>query len=622
MASSSDSSPSLDEFKRRADLADEQIKTLKERLSALEAQNEISESKSNLVLGAPSSMNDAYQLNLRYLCERGVEAQPNSQIVTRIADGQYHTITYADAQKVATRIASALSKLGVKVGDRIATFMWNNSRHMCLYYAVPSMGSVLHTLNIRLSPKELAYIINHAQDKILFVDATILPLLHRIDTTTLNKIKKIIVCGANEASGNWKSTLTNTMDFDEFLQTENTSFKWPNLDEKSGAALCYTSGTTGNPKGVMYSHRSCFLQTLMLMGTDILNLSGSDCVLPVVPMFHALAWCTPFSAFCLGYRYVLYNCYRAPVDFLDMLTQQKVTLFLGVPTILNGIKLVMQKKDVYDKYAENLKSLSRSVCGGSAPSPSMIKWFWDELNVEVIHGWGMTETNPVGSIARRVSRRVDLTKTEKEKDANQIPQGVIVPMMEAKIVKPDEYDKELKCDGIDMGELLVRGPFVAKRYYKVDAKHKFHDGWLVTGDIASIQSDYNLVLKDRSKDLIKSGGEWISSVALENEICAMPNVGQVAVVGVSHPKFQERPVVIVERIDEKQLTPTLDQIKAFLIKTDKFAKFQFPDDVIYDKIPLTGTGKISKRLCRDKLKTNNYVLPQKDDKIEPETNRI
>eukprot|EP01083_Nonionella_stella_P287728 979494_1 len=562
-------------------------------------------------------MADDFQLNLRYLCERGASVQPDSEIVTRIGNGKYHRITYRQSQKISTKLAHAISNLGINIGDRIGTFMWNNSRHMCLYYAVPSMGAVLHTLNIRLANKELEYIINHAQDKIIFVDSTLLPKFEQIDSNTLSKLDYIIICGANEQPYKGKSSLnklTNTkvIDFDKLIDIQYQPYPWPNLDEKTGAALCYTSGTTGNPKGVMYSHRSCYLQTLMFMGTDIMNMSGADCILPVVPMFHALSWCTPYTAYCLGYKYVLYNCYRSPIDFLDMLTDEQVNLFLGVPTILNGIKLTLENNnELFIKYSNKLQNiLTRAGCGGTAPSPSMIKWYWDKLNIEIIHGWGMTETNPVGAMSRRVCRRNDLNKNDEEKFQNQIPQGLIVPMVQAKIVKPDDYSCELKQNGQEMGELLVRGPMVAKKYYATDARHKFYNGWLLTGDIASITEDNVLILRDRSKDLIKSGGEWISSVALENEICAMENIAKVAVIAVSHPKYQERPVVIIEVNDENGKRVTLEDIKDFLMKTDKFSKFQLPDDVIFDKIPLTGTGKISKKLCRDKLQSENYVLPK------------
>ena len=615
MATSLPSSSDLEEFKQRAERAEEQIQILKERLNTLEGQLDDAESKSNLKLGAPSSMGDDYQLNLRYLCQRSAKVQPNSEIVTRIADGKYHRITYKRAQEIATQLASALSKQGIKIGDRIGTFMWNNSRHMCLYYAVPSMGAVLHTLNIRLSKKELSYIINHAKDKIIFVDATILKLFEQIDEEILSSLQLIVICGQNEESGGWKSQLKNTMDFDEFLATGDKTFEWPLLDERSGAALCYTSGTTGNPKGVMYSHRSCYLETLYICMTDILHLSGTESILPVVPMFHALAWCTSFAAYCLGFKYVLYNCHRQPLDFLNMIVDEEVNHLLGVPTVLNGIKMTMEKKEIYDKYIDKIKGKwTKAACGGSNPPSSMIKWYWDELGIEVIHGWGMTETTAVGSVSRRVARRCDLNKTDEEKFENQIPQGLMCTLVEAKIVRPDDYTQELEFDGESMGELLIRGPNVAKKYYNIDAQHKFYKGWLLTGDIATITKDYKLILKDRSKDLIKSGGEWISSVALENEIMSINGVDKACVIGVKHPKFQERPIVIIQMKDElkedETKRPSLEDIKQHLLKTEKFAKYQLPDDVIFDNIPLTGTGKMSKKDCREKLVKENYTLPE------------
>jgi len=623
MASQPADASKLQEFRQRAEDAEQQIKVLKERLNVLESQLDAAEAKSNLQLGAPSSMNDDFQLNLRYLCDRAARVQPDSEIVTRIANGQYHRMTYLQAQQIGTRLASALNKLGIKIGDRVATFMWNNGRHMCLYYAVPSMGAVLHTLNIRLAKADLTYIINHAQDKVIFVDATILPLFEKgVDLDTLNKVAKVVVCGPNEQPANWTSSFAEKhadlvkqkfVDFDDFLKTGDDSYDWPELDERSGAALCYTSGTTGNAKGVMYSHRSCYLHALMMMSTDLLNISGADSVLPVVPMFHVLSWCTPFTAYCLGFKYVLYNCYRNPDEFLSMVGDESVTCFLGVPTVLNGIKLLLDNQETFDKYADSLKTWTRSCCGGSAPAPSMIKWYWDKLNVEVIHGWGMTELNPVGSIARRVSRRCDLTKTEEEKYQNQLPQGLIAPLVQAKIVRPDNYAEELKHDGEAMGELLVRGPCVCKKYYAVDAQHKFYNGWLLTGDIASINELNVLQLRDRSKDLIKSGGEWISSVALENEISGMDGVDKAAVIGVKHPKFQERPIVVIQMKDDikddESKRPSLQQVREFLLKTEKFAKFQLPDDVVFDDVPLTGTGKMNKRELREKLEKENYVLP-------------
>merc|ERR1719244_1750819 len=339
-----------------------------------------------------------------------------------------------------------------------------------------------------------------------------------------------------------------------------------------------------------------------------MTLSGADCVLPVVPMFHALCWCTPFAAWALGFNYVLYHRFRVPTEFLEMVTDEKVTLLLGVPTILNSIKMAMGDKDVAERFGPKIKGTwTRAVSGGTAPSPSMIEWYHNNFGLEVIHIWGMTEINPLGTIARRVSRREDLLKSESELTQNQLIQGVVVPLVQLKVVSPDDHTKDLPADGKAVGELLARGPFVCSKYYAVSAPHKFHNGWLLTGDIASLHSDMRLQLKDRSKDLIKSGGEWISSVLLENEIAAMSGVGKVAVIAVKHPKFQERPVVVMEMEraqkgggggDQKEEVverPTLEEVRKHLMATGKVSKFQLPDDVIFESIPLTGTGKISKK---------------------------
>lgn len=396
-------------------------------------------------------------------------------------------------------------------------------------------------------------------------------------------------------------------DFDDFFATGNESFEWPNLDERSGAALCYTSGTTGNPKGVMYSHRSCVLETLMCMGTDCMSISGKDCILPIVPMFHALSWCTPYSALCLGHKYILYNCFRAPMDILDMMFDHRVTLLLGVPFYLNQIKIALEENAV--KYESMRGIWNRAVCGGSEPPASMIKWYWDEWNVEIIHGWGMTETNPVGSVSRRVCRRSDLNKSEDELWKNQIPQGLLCCLVDAKIVNCDNFDEQLEWNGESMGELLVRGPTICKKYFQIDAKEKFHDGWLITGDIATIDADSTLRLCDRSKDLIKSGGEWISSIALENCIMGMSYISKAAVVGVYDVKYGERPVVVLEMVDESDYRPTLEEINEHIVNDGGFAKFQKVDDVLFFDIPLTGTGKMSKKKVREKLKSEGYKLP-------------
>eukprot|EP00484_Ammonia_sp_Unknown_P030414 CAMPEP_0197036808 /NCGR_PEP_ID=MMETSP1384-20130603/14193_1 /TAXON_ID=29189 /ORGANISM="Ammonia sp." /LENGTH=578 /DNA_ID=CAMNT_0042467023 /DNA_START=27 /DNA_END=1763 /DNA_ORIENTATION=- len=567
-----------------------------------------------LVSGIPSTMNDSYQLNLRKMFERGCRIQRNNEIVTRV-DGGYHRMTYAQLQHRATRIASALQKCGVGIGDRVASFMWNNARHLMLYYAVPSMGCVLHTLNFRLHAKELAYLIQHADNQVIFVDADVLPLLEAVPVSAFANVKKIIVCGDNMKSGGWtqrNSSLPSAVDFELFEATGDSTYHWPELDERSAMALCYTSGTTGNPKGVAYSHRSTYLHTLAAMTADCQSLKGYDCVLPIVPMFHALGWGYPFIALTMGLKILFVHNSKDYTDVLDMCLHEECNLVAGVPTVMQAFRAALQANPA--KYAALKGKLTRCICGGSAPPAELIEWFINHWQIELIQAWGMTETNPLGTVARRCATRRDLENNQngkhQELTKNQQVCGLAMPLVELRVVNPDNLDQPLPADGEQVGELLCKGPWVTKEYFGVDAKEKFHgDGWLKTGDMAVITKDQQMVIRDRSKDMIKSGGEWISSVDMENHVMALNEVDMAVVVAVPHPKWDERPIVIVTlKNGSKDEAATKQKIRKHL-KT-RFSKFQLPDDIlVWSEIPLTGTGKMSKKLVREKLNKLRYTLP-------------
>ncbi len=529
------------------------------------------------------------------LMDRGPHFNPREQIVTRIEGGK-HRQSFADLGSRARQVASALSAAGVRGGDRIGSFLWNNHRHLELYYAIPAMGAVLHTLNIRLSPRDLEYIVNHAADRIVFVDEDLLPLLEPL-ADKCPTVEKWIVCSERK---DWKTTLPGAIDYEDWIAKQPADFRWPELDENAPMGLCYTSGTTGNPKGVMYTHRSTYLHTMAQAMTDSLGLSATDCVLPIVPMFHAMSWGLPFTATMLGCKIVFPNRFMAARDILDLMASEQVTVSAGVPTIWQGLRAAIQAEPKH----WDLTPLSRVTCGGSAPPISLMRWYWDELGVEMIQGWGMTETNPLGSISRKVAKRAQLELSIDEQFQNAAKAGLALPGLEIEIV--DENWNPLPHDGETVGELLIRGPWIASEYYNNPQPEKFHDGWLVTGDVAKICPEQYLIIADRSKDLIKSGGEWISSVDIENDIVAVPGVAQAAVVAQPHPKWDERPVALVVLSAGAKVTG--EQIGQHLAKS--FAKWQLPDEILFvDALPLTSTGKLDKKVIRAQLHDRGYKLP-------------
>lgn len=535
------------------------------------------------------------QLLMSRILGRGAQLDPNEEVVTLMPNGTHRQTLKATWQR-ANQVAGALSAMGIQEGDRVGSFMWNNYRHLELYQAVPSMGAVLHTLNIRLGAADLEYIINHAGDRVIFADEDLLPLLEPL-LDKMPTVEKVIICRHGEGG---ETSFGETEDYEAFIQDQPTQYAWPDIDEHAPMGLCYTSGTTGKPKGVMYTHRSTYLHTINQAMTDSMNLSALDAVCGIVPMFHAMGWGVPFTASMLGCKQVMPHRFMDPERLLQLMCDEEVTLSAGVPTIWQGVKTVLENNP--GKYDTQL--LARLTCGGSAPPVSMMRWYWQEHGIEMIQGWGMTETNPLGTLSRKVAKRSHLTLSEDQQFDNIAKAGLASPGLEIEIF--DENWETLPHDGEAVGELLIRGPWICSEYYNDPQPDKFHDGWLVTGDVAKIDQEEYLIIADRSKDLIKSGGEWISSVDLENHIVALPGVRQAAVVAQPHPKWDERPVALVILLEGANVTKDLILDHCAEI----FAKWQLPDDVIFvHEIPLTSTGKIDKKVIRSQLESEDYLLP-------------
>ncbi|MBD3648918.1 MAG: long-chain fatty acid--CoA ligase [Pseudomonadales bacterium] len=526
---------------------------------------------------------------------RGAKLDPNEEIVTLQENGTHRQTLQATWQR-ANQVAGALSKHGIEIGDRVGSFMWNNYRHLELYQGVTSMGAVLHTLNIRLSPADLEYIINHAQDRVIFIDEDLLPALEPL-IDKIPCVELLVICRHGEGG---ETSFKNTVDYEDFIADQPVEYAWPEIDENSPMGLCYTSGTTGKPKGVMYTNRSTYLHTVTQAMTDAMGLSAVDAVCGIVPMFHAMGWGLPFCASMLGCKQTLPHKFMDPQRLIQFMCDEEVTISAGVPTIWQGIRAILEANP--NKY--DLSSLTRLTCGGSAPPVSMMRWYWETYGIEMVQGWGMTETNPLGTLSRKVAKRSHLKLTEEQQFENIGKAGLLMPGLEMEIV--DENWEPQPHDGEAVGELLIRGPWIAAEYYNDPQPEKFHDGWLVTGDVAKIDPEEYLIIADRSKDLIKSGGEWISSVDLENHIVALEGVRQAAVVAQPHPKWDERPVALVILVEGSNITRELILEHCAEI----FAKWQLPDDVIFvEEIPLTSTGKIDKKKIRAELEEQDYQLP-------------
>jgi fatty-acyl-CoA synthase len=508
------------------------------------------------------------------------------EVVSVTFDNPRHRTTWGEVFRRARKLANALRAAGVQPGDRIATLAWNDYRHLELYYAVSCMGAVLHTVNPRLFPEQLEFIINHAADKLLFVDPTLLPALAPLQGKIPSVEKTIVMTSAQAMPEAAKAA--GLTDYESLIAGHADTFEWPELDERTASALCYTSGTTGDPKGVLYSHRSTVLHAYGGSLVDSMGLSSRDTVLAVVPMFHANAWGLPYNVPMVGAKLVFPGPKMGDAATISqLLNEEKVTLAAAVPTVwmllLNHLAQTGGK----------LTSLKCTVIGGSAVPVQMIRDFRDKHGVTVIQGWGMTELSPLGTVSTLRPEQELLSAEEQAQVRAKAGHGIFG--VEMKIV--DDDGKELPWDGVSAGELKVRGPWVCRSYYKLENSSAHSEpGWFATGDVAVIHPDGFLQITDRAKDVIKSGGEWISSVDLENCACGHPDVLMAAAIGVRHPKWDERPILLV--VPRPGCTPQPDSVLAHLAR--HFAKWQLPDAIVQvEALPLTATGKINKRSLRD-----------------------
>ena len=534
------------------------------------------------------------QLIITRMIEHAARYHGSTEIVSRTVEGPIHRYTYADAYQRTKKLGNALNTLGVEIGDRVATFAWNGYRHLELYFGISAVGAVCHAINPRLFPEQLVYIINHAEDRFVFLDLTFVPLLEAIKDK-LPKVEGYIIM--TDAEHMPETSLDNVMCYEDLLAAEPDEIDWPEFDERTASSMCYTSGTTGNPKGALYSHRSTVLHTMFIVSADVFDLSCKSVIMPATPMFHVYAWGTPYAAAMVGCKFVMPGPAYDGASIYDLLDTEKATMAVGVPTVW------MMLLDYVKKEGKSFPHLEATGIGGSAVPRSMIDTFEDDYDVRVFHAWGMTEMSPVGTTAQFNARTAALPTEERRQ--YQAKQGRTVCGVEMKII--DDDGNELPRDGEAFGEVAVRGPWVISAYYKDDeatASQFTDDDWFLTGDVATLDAEGYMQIVDRSKDVIKSGGEWISSIDLENAAVGHPDVMEAAVIGMPHPKWDERPLLVVVKGADADVSK--DDMIGYL--EDKVAKWWLPDDVAFvDELPHTATGKIAKRILRDQFK--DYTLP-------------
>jgi acyl-CoA synthetase (AMP-forming)/AMP-acid ligase II len=518
---------------------------------------------------------------------------PEREIVSRRVEGDLHRTTYGELGSRARRVANAIASLGVKMGDRVATLAWNGYRHLELYYAVSGSGAVLHTINPRLHPDQIVYIADHAEDQVLFFDVTFLPIV-------------AAVAGRTKAVRHWvamtdrahlpadAAKVPGLLSYEDLVNAHDDRFAWPSFDENRASSLCYTSGTTGHPKGVLYSHRSTLLHALACATTDVLGCSASDTILPVVPMFHVNAWGLPYIAPMTGAKLVLPGPALDGKSLYELFESEKVTLSAGVPTVWQGLLAYVLGNGL------RFSTMKRTVIGGAACPPSMARTFGEKLGVHVVHAWGMTETSPLGTACSFKPKHLE--QTQEERYALMAKQGRALFGIDMKIV--DDAGVELPFGSETSGDLYVRGPWVLSEYFKAEGGDPLQGGWFPTGDVAKIDVDGFMQITDRSKDVIKSGGEWIGSIDLENIAIAHPAVAMAACIGVKHPKWDERPLLVVVKKPGGEVGR--DELIGFY--EGKVPKWWTPDDVVFvEAIPVGATGKVQKNKLREQFE--DYLLP-------------
>ncbi len=519
------------------------------------------------------------------------------EVVSRRVEGDIHRYTWADVSRRSHQVANALKGFGLDMGDRVATLAWNGYRHLELYFGVSGSGRVLHTVNPRLHPDQIAWILNHAQDKVMCFDMTFLPLIQAVHAKCPSVKHWIALCDADKLPAD--SGIPGLLSYEAWMSSQSTDFEWPDFDENSASSMCYTSGTTGNPKAVLYSHRSTILHAYAAALPDVMCLSARDSILPVVPMFHVNAWGLPYSAAMVGAKMVFPGPALDGKSIYELMENERVTFAAGVPTIWQMLLGHIQPDGL------RFSTLKRTVIGGSACPPAMITAFNDIYGVEVLHAWGMTEMSPLGTLCTLKNKHLTLSKEEQMKI--RLKQGRCIFGVDMKIV--GDNGEELPHDGKTYGDLYVRGPWVVDDYYKPEGSNPLVKdargrGWFPTGDVATIDADGYMQITDRSKDVIKSGGEWISSIDIENIAMAHPAIAMAACIGMKHPKWDERPIVAVVKKPGAEVSR--EELLAFY--EGKTAKWQIPDDVVFvPAIPLGATGKMLKTKLRETLA--DYQLP-------------
>jgi fatty-acyl-CoA synthase len=523
-----------------------------------------------------------YPLLVHKILDHAAINHGEREMVTRGVEGPIRRCTLADVRKRALRVAKALNQEGVKLGDRVGTMAWNSERHVEAWFGIMGNGAICHTLNPRLFAEQLDYIVNHAEDEIIFVDTTFVPVLEALQAK-LGTVRKFIVLTDGQHMPD--TSLRNAVAYEDWIAGVDDDYQWKDFDENTAAALCYTSGTTGNPKGVLYSHRSNVLHGMMMNQPDVMGIRSEDVMLAIVPMFHANAWALAFGVPAAGAKLVMPGSGMDGPSIYELLESEQVTATAAVPTVWLGLLQYLEST------GKKLPYLNRVIIGGAACPPMMIRKFELDYDVEVIHAWGMTEMSPIGTSGKMKWATSGLGQEERLKLKEK--QGRSPFLVEMKTV--DDAGKDLQRDGTTSGHLLVKGPCISKSYFKRDEQVLTSDGWFDTGDIATIDKLGFMQITDRDKDVIKSGGEWISSIEVENVAVGCPGVAEAAVIGLPHPKWSERPLLVVV----KEAGSEIDQSGVLAYMEGKIAKWWMPDDVVFvDEIPHTATGKIQKMELR------------------------